>query len=169
MSSRVAVLHRPGAVEVRLAMRKSWLILVALTFWIVAWTIGGAMVIASLVAGNLHEAGFLSIWLVMWLLAEVFVGLAWLWHVFGREVATVSSETLSIKRDVFGLGPGRAYNTSQVTNLRALRYFGSFTSWSFGMVTWGLSGGTVAFGYRGKTHRFSILLPAGLNGGEGPR
>ena len=158
MSNRVAVLHQPGVVEVRLTMRRSWLILVPLTLWIVGWTIAGAAVIVSLVSGNLHDAGFLLIWLAVWLFAEVFAGLAWLWHAFGREIVTVSGGTLTIKRDVFGFGPARAYDTGEVRNLRALGYFGSLMSWSFGMVTWGLSGGTVAFGYRGKTHRFGIQL-----------
>lgn len=84
--------------------------------------------------------------------------LAFLWGAFGYEIISIYQGKLKIKRSIFGYGPGKEFDVSRISNLRASGFFGPMTSWKFGMAFWGLWGGTVAFEYNGKTRRFGISL-----------
>jgi hypothetical protein len=73
-------------------------------------------------------------------------------------VTTVELGSLRIKRSILGYGPVKNYEITKLSNLRASGFFGPMMSWSSGMASWGLSGGTIAFDYEGKTIRFGISL-----------
>lgn len=159
MSNRLTYIDQGIAFEVRIATKKNWWPLFFLPVWLVGWTLGGVAAFRA-VSGEtpIGARMFLIAWLTMWTFGEVFVFYTWVWNAFGKEIVRVESDLLRIKRDVFGLGPIRNFQTMEISNLRAAGFFGSLDSWSAGMAFWGLSGGTVAFDYKNKTHRFGIQL-----------
>ncbi len=127
--------------------------------WLIFWTMGGVAAFRAVLGEMpIGERMFLIVWLTMWAFGEVFVFYAWVWNAFGKEIVRIESGLLTTKRDVFGLGPIKSFQTMEISNLRAAGFFGNMTSWSAGMAFWGLSGGTVAFDYKDKTHRFGIQL-----------
>jgi hypothetical protein len=65
---------------------------------------------------------------------------------------------LSIRHDILGRGWEKRYRISKIENFRAAGHFGSMMSWRGNMAYWGITGGTVAFDYEGKTKRFGINL-----------
>jgi hypothetical protein len=119
----------------------------------------GILVLTQLARGKPDgEGAFLIVWLVMWAVGELFVAYTWLWNAFGKESVRVFSGLLTIKHDMLGLGRTRTFQIHEISNLRAVGLFGSMLSGASSMAYWGISGGTVAFNYRGKTHRFGIQL-----------
>ena len=101
---------------------------------------------------------FLAVWLVGWLAGELFAALAWSWMAFGEEVISVPPGNLAIARRIGPWGITRHYPLNECTALRAAGWFGTPGSVSDSLRPWGLSGGTVAFDYQGRTVRFGIGL-----------
>jgi hypothetical protein len=154
MGKRIKILGS----EIRISSPKNIFMLIFLPIWLTGWTIGGAFAIKQVISGESEEVWFLLIWLCGWIVGETFALYAFLWGVFGFEVITVELGSLRIKRSILGYGLSRNYEISKLSNLRASGFFGSMMSWSAGMAYWGLSGGTIAFDYEGKTRRFGISL-----------
>jgi hypothetical protein len=144
--------------EIHISSPKNIFMLIFLPIWLTGWTIGGVVTIGVLVTGKAKEAWFLVIWLCGWIVGESFALYTFLWGLFGFEVITVEFGNLKIKRSILGYGPSKNYEISKLSNLRASGFFGPMMSWSSGMAYWGLSGGTIAFDYEGKTKRFGISL-----------
>ncbi len=138
--------------------RHVWL-LAFLPFWLAGWTAGGVFLLIELLRGQpTGGATFSIIWLVFWAGAWAFATYAWLWTAFGKEVIGIASGVLTIKRDVFGRGPKKAFPAHEILNIRPIGFFGRMMTWEGGLAYWGLTGGTVAFDWRGRTHRFGIQL-----------
>jgi hypothetical protein len=131
--------------------------MVFLPFWLFFWTIGGATAIVVFIRGSGPRA-FLGVWLVGWLLGEIFVALAWCWMAFGREVISVRQRTLGVARAIGNLTMEKRYDLDECTGLRASGWFGPPFSFSANLRQWGLSGGTIAFEQNGKTVRFGLGL-----------
>ena len=144
--------------EIRISSPKNIFMLIFLPIWLTGWTIGGAFAIKQVISGGSEEVWFLLIWLCGWIVGETFALYAFLWGIFGFEVIAAELGSLRIKRSILGYGRSRNYEISRLSNLRASGFFGPMMSWSSGMAEWGLSGGTIAFDYEGKTKRFGIHL-----------
>jgi hypothetical protein len=97
----------------------------------------------------------------MWLAGELFAIYLFLWTAFGKELISVQSGTMAVRHDIFGYGRERRYQISKLENLRASGHFGSAMSWSYSMAYYGISGGSIAFEYEGKTRRLGIGLKEG--------
>jgi hypothetical protein len=147
-----------SASEIRIASPKNIFILLFLPIWLIGWSIGGATAIRIVISGQSKETWFLLIWLCGWLAGELFVLYAFLWGVFGHEVITTEQGIMIIKRSIFGYGPLKKYEIVKMSKLRAAGFFITTMNWDYNIAYWGLSGGTVAFDYDGKTKRFGINL-----------
>jgi len=160
VGSRVTYLDHGIAFEVRIATRKQWFLLLFLPVWLAGWTVGGIAAITQLLSKGTDPGGrvFLLVWLVGWAFGEVFCCYLWLWNAFGKEIVRVGSGLLTMKRDVFGLGRARSFQTMEISDLRAAGFFGNMRSVSSGMAQWEITGGTIAFDCNGKTNRFGIQL-----------
>lgn len=104
---------------------------------------------------------FLALWLVGWLVAEVFVAVAWSWLAFGEEVVTIASGTLTIARKVGRWQIARHFSLQECSNLRASGWFGPTVSFAESLRPWGLTGGTVAIDCNSEPVRFGIALDEG--------
>ncbi len=158
LSSRVAYQEQGDGFRVEIESNKQIWILIFVPAFLVMWTLAGISVAFSLLSGN-GSPGLL-LWLLMWTVAEAIISYAVAWAMFGKEIVELGDGVLTIKRVTLGLGPTRRYEADKVQDLRPSGYFGGFGafSWSWNLAYWGLTGGTVAFDYRGKTERFGIQL-----------
>jgi len=148
-----------SGLEIQIASPNNIFMLIFLPIWFTGWTVGGIATISHVVSGKAgEELLFMLIWLCMWLVAELFVLYVFLWGVFGREIISIQHGNLEIKRSILGHGPSKKFQISKIKNLRAAGFFASMMSWSLNMSYWGISGGTVAFDYDGKTKRFGLHL-----------
>jgi hypothetical protein len=122
--------------------------------------VAGVAVGVALLAGSAgSSAPFLVVWLAGWAAAWAFTGGVWVWHAFGREVVEANSDNLTISVMVGGWTISRRhFEPSLISNLRAKGWFGNFYSFRQSFVWWGITGGTIAFEYQGRTHRLGIQL-----------
>jgi len=49
---------------------------------------------------TVNPRAFISLWLVGWLLGEVWAIYSWLWAAFGKEIVTIKEGSLNVRRDV---------------------------------------------------------------------
>jgi len=154
----------PGGLRVVIPARRRWLVSLFLGVWMCGWTVGEVTALGALFAGKGPGLNsFLLVWLVLWTLGGAFAATALAWNVAGREVVSVSGATLTVRREVLGVGRTSEYDAASVRNLRvAPQPFDPFDFRS-GMRLWGLGGGVVAFDYGAATHRFG----AGVEEAEG--
>lgn len=160
MGNRITYLVQGEALEVHIRMKSHWWLLSFLPLWLAGWVVGLFVVLISLLIEQTKETDtpFLLVWLVFWFFAGALCAYVWVWHAFGKEIVKTEGELLTIKYDIFGWGLTRSFQINGISNLRAIGFFGNMFSWSYSNAMWGISGGTVAFDYRGKTHRFGIWL-----------
>lgn len=152
---RVKVGQDVRGLKVRIRAPRIWGALLFLPVWFAGWTFGGVMAARAFVK---EPQLFLAVWLVGWLAGELFALLAWSWIAFGEEIVAVRESVLTLEKRIGPLALTRHYPLHEASNLRAAGWFGSPMSFSDSMRPWGLSGGTVAFDYNGKTVRFGIGL-----------
>lgn len=141
--------------EIVVRAPRNWLLLAFLPVWLAGWTFGGVAAILSFVRA---PQLFIGVWLVGWVFGEALGLLAWLWGAFGEEVVAIDSGALRLVKRIGRFRRERRYALQEVSNMRALGWFGSPTSFSESLRPWGLTGGTVAFDYRAKPVRFGISL-----------
>jgi hypothetical protein len=127
-----------------------------LTAWLLGWGVGEVLAAREVFSGRrgLADDLFTAAWLAAWTLGGVFAIYAWLWMVGGREVIRLRPTSLSVKREVFGMGRSREYDLNYVKNLRVAAEPTYTWDWIGAMRFWGLAGGPVAFDYGARTYRF---------------
>ena len=141
--------------EVHVRAPRNWAMLAFLPFWLAGWTFGGIVAMLSFAR---EPQLFIAAWLVGWTFGEAFAVLAWFWAAFGEEVVAVDSGALHVGKRIGPLRRERVYLLHEASNVRAMGWFGSPTSFADSLRPWGLTGGTVAFDYHGKPVRFGIGL-----------
>ena len=144
--------------KVTIPSKKNILIILFLCAWMGGWFMGEIFAIRELISGKASNGSglFLAFWLCAWTIGGIFVLFAILWNIAGKEIITLSNDTLKIERKIFDIGITHEYLISEITNLRSLEIvnssiFSSRNPWEF----WGFGGGTIAFDYGLKTIRLA--------------
>lgn len=156
-TTRAMMQGGPEGLEIVIPAARNPVAMVFLGLWLVGWLMGALNAIARL-GRDLASDPVLLIWLVVWVVGGGVAGYSWLWMLVGKERILMGSSTLSIKRDVAGLGRTRRYGLSRIRNLRVmlrptgLRDFGATAR------AIGLTGGVIAFECAGATIRFGAPL-----------
>jgi len=129
--------------------------------WLGGWAFGEVSASGELLRnGDKTPTAFLTFWLAGWTLGGAFAASAVIWQLAGREVISVSSNTLLHRAEAFGLGWSRSYKASEVRNFRSTEYASnSFTNQRAWLppVT-GAGFGPVAFDYGARTIRMASSL-----------
>lgn len=156
-ATRVRMQGGPEGLEIVIPARRNLAAVLFLGLWLIGWLMGALDAVAR-IGRDLTSDPVLFIWLVVWLVGGSVAGFFWLWMLVGKERILMGSGTLSIKRDVAGLGFARRYGLSRIRNLRVMlrptgpRDFGATAR------AIGLTGGAIAFECEGKTIRFGASL-----------
>lgn len=117
--SRAVFRDSPEGLAVIIPATRSLLMLFFVGLWMVGWGIGAGMVLRQLLGETTLHFGsvFLALWLAGWTVGGAAAVRAWLWTAFGKERIVLRPATLSIKRDVLGVGRERRYDLPLVSNL----------------------------------------------------
>jgi hypothetical protein len=137
-------------------------LLLAGPIWLVGWCFGlyGAVFALGLGhRGYLLLDLFLIAWLILWILGGLAVAALVLWGYRGRERLTLTPDTVTLERLVFGYGRKQTFPRTAVHNFRfrsvKTDVFGAKSKWS----TLGVGGGKVRFDCNGKGYSFGLGLP----------
>src|SRR5438105_3770857 len=115
-SSRLLQERIDGVDQIRIPMRRNWLILIFVSFWICGWTVGGMTAIYQ-VSENFDW--FLIFWLGGWALGWVFAA-ATIWsQIAGSEIIRVMGRDLETSVGVGKLRWRRLYRGDHIRNLRS--------------------------------------------------
>ena len=181
-SARYTVESSSEGLRASIPARRDWLIILFLCAWLGGWFFGEVSAAKALLNPKGHsDSGFLSFWLLAWTLGGAFCVGTILWQLAGREVLIASGSSFVHRIECFGLGWNRTYRASEVKNLRATEYSSNpFTNQRAWFPPVGGPGyGPIAFDYGARTIRvapsldeaeartlvleLSARLPKGLN------
>ena len=150
----------PGGLSIVIPAPRHVFAMLFLPVWLVGWAFGEVSAVTELFgSGGQQPVGFLAIWLVAWTLGGGAALLFCLWMFAGKQVVRLSQGQLSVRWEIFGLGFGREYSVSDITNLR-IAAGGDFNPFSMLRAgdMWGFSGGPLVFDYGAHTIRFGLGL-----------
>ena len=142
---------------IRIPAKRTVFILAFLTIWLCGWAFGEVTAPIAFFTASHKQSGaaaFLLVWLCGWTLGGALVIYVWLWQLKGCEIITVSPTALGIKRELFGFGPAKHYDVSEIRELRVAPLAYNPFDYRSGMAFWAMGGGVFAFDYGFKTYRF---------------
>jgi len=154
--ARAIISPSSRGLEIIIPSRKNIFLILFLAAWLVGWAVGEITVPMTFIKGikDMGALIFSSAWLVAWTIGGGFAIYIWLWNIAGKEIITINNLTLIIKRDLFGHGKEKEYETSYISNLRiSPQPFNPF-NFSASLQFWGIGGGIFAFDYGSRTYRF---------------
>ena len=161
---RVTVTDGPNGLGLLIPPKRNWFIILFMGFWLCLWAAGEIMVPLQFLKGEISgiTAMFVVGWLGAWTVGGTFAIYLWLWNLMGRQTITMHGHTLTTRREIGGYGFNKAYDLSQVRDLRVSARGLNSWDYSASLEFLGLGGGLVAFDYGAKTYR----LGAGLDEAE---
>jgi len=115
--TRATVSEQVDGLRISIPSKWSWSLLFPAA-WLCGWTVGGVAAGLSLFR---RFSFFVCFWLVGWAVGEVVVGYMILYALGGREIIVANSETLTCRKQIFGLGWARSYRVVEMRNLRFQR------------------------------------------------
>ena len=161
---RWTVEEGPEVLEVTIPSRIRAIKFLFLLAWLGAWAHGEMWAINEILfKTDIEGAGFLLFWLTGWTVGGCFAIYVVAWMIGGKERVLLDADSLSVRKEIIGIGRRREFTIAHVSNLRvspvldpkvALASEASLVFLTF----WGAGGGKVAFDCGGKTHRFGIGL-----------
>lgn len=122
MRSRYVEPHAPrflrervdGVEQIRIPLRRSWLVLLFLGFWICGWTVGGIAAIHQVLR---DFDWFLIFWLGGWAVGWIFAARSILSQIAGSEIVRVVGRDLETSVGIGRLRWRRLYRGDRIVNL----------------------------------------------------
>lgn len=153
--SRIEYQTNPDGFTAFILPVKVIFVLFVMPIFLVVGLFSGALSITLLfVKGNLAILFFIILLLVnMW-----YLGYAWLWNAFGKEIVVVTAEQLTVKHDVLGTGKTRGYPLSEITDLRVDIKEPPIFSMAWKEKAYGLWGDSISFTWGDKVLTFGRFL-----------
>lgn len=146
------------ALQITIPIKKQWFQIFFSCSALISWLIGELVVSGILWTGNQIGAPipFLLVWLIIWTMGGAFLAYLLSWQLFGKEIITVSAQSLITKRGVLVLGFPKEYSAAHIRALRvsATNNIPSMWCWMLNGWFYGMNGGWIAFDYGAKTIRF---------------
>ena len=101
--------------RISIPVKRRWLVIPFLLCWLSLWTYGGLETGSKLAK---HFDLFDFVWMGMWLIGE-FWAIAWCLRMLaGRDEVAVSGDTLTIRKQIFGIGLTKIYSITEACDLR---------------------------------------------------
>jgi len=159
-TSRVVITETPDSLRLVIPGNRSWFVIGFLGLWICAWAVAEVMVPVQFFQGAIpsEAESLLFAWLVVWTVGGLLAIYALLWQAIGKEMAAVQGQVLITRRDIGGFGLNKAYDLSQIQNLRVESSGFNPFDISVALQLWGIGGGMIVFDYETNTHRFGASL-----------
>lgn len=107
--------------------------------------------------GSFGVDGFLTFWLAAWTCGGAMVIFLMLWGYFGRETFVSGQGEATLRKTIFGLGLKKRMEAREIKNFRMeavnTSRFGN-NRWAF----WGFGPGKIKFDYGLKTYSFGLAV-----------
>lgn len=127
--------------------------------WLMAWTVGGVIVIASY--GTLTQVSvklFTIIWIAFWAYFEFKIVRVFMWKRFGKEKFWIKNGTVFYQQDINGRGKIKEYDLNLVSDFNLIELQkGNFAD-VFNQTFWVKGGERLEFTCQGKIIRFGLQL-----------
>jgi hypothetical protein len=107
--------------------------------------------------GNPGADGFITFWLVAWTIGGISTAILLLWGYFGQEKLVAYGGEVLFEKGVFGIGQKKRLDAGEIKNIRTDHpNTGWFSSnrWAI----WGLGPGKIKFDYGLKTFSFGLAV-----------
>ena len=151
-----------GGVELTIPSRRNYLMVAVFIIWLGGWFMGESAAIRTVFFEHKSlddgHTAFMAFWLIGWTAGGIGVLLAVLWNIAGCERVRFGSDEVVLRKEIYGLGFGRRYDPSKVSNLRVLETSG-FPA-NFGRRAWGVNAAPLAFDYGAQTMHFGAGIDA---------
>lgn len=143
-----------------LPSRKHVLPLVIFPIWLIGWCLATALASLPFIADPSRgfPDPFLAVWLILWIAGEAYACLTLLWQVAGKEIIEASYQSISLRRDMFGVGRISTYLAEHIRDLRATTHSVPYSPFARLTYGWSLGHGTLAFDHGARTVRFGATL-----------
>ena len=145
---------------------RSWFTLLFFSIWLVFWTLGGGLAIATLLS---DPQLFIALWLVGWALGWVYAAATIAWQLTGKSQVTIANGALVHGWSMLLFKRAIRYDVTLITDIRPAVFshtpLGYHAIMSFPPFLPGIKGmrGSVLFDYGGRTN--SVMN--GLDEAEG--
>lgn len=137
--------------EISIPSRLDWFAFVFLSVWLAIWGVTEVFSLRTLLT---NPRASLVLWSIAWTVIGGFCFYIWLWMIAGRETVSVQSDSLTIKLTLFGHVRGREYELRHVSNLRVDPEPRDSEGPRITAI-YAFSTGPIAFEYGSKTVRFA--------------
>ncbi len=163
---RARVFNNPFELRIVIPVRRHWLAMFFVGGFLVVWS--GGLVCFWLLAGlrlwgELPDPYDMLADIGIWLASTGFLLCLFMWPLVGREVITVGYKSLTVRREMLGLGVERDFELGRIRRLR-------FAPFNYRAAGWGpyqiispalllhVFCGEIVFEYEGQTHCFGMKL-----------
>ena len=129
-----------------------------LLIWLIVCLFGCLTAVSTLNRVSLGRHLFMLAWVIFWMTSGLFAITTLLWLLFGEEVIVLSDEQLSIKRQIFGVGKTKSFDTGRINDFRVLSHPAAPTVCNSHRgnqipLLWKMTG-PMTFAYDTQTYRF---------------
>lgn len=107
----------PGKMIITIPARRTLITVVFLAFWLFMWTRGWNSAASQIADG--HADAFLYIWITAWTFGGLLACLFVLWSIIGKEIVTLTTSQITVKRTIAFLSRKSVCDLNTVTNLGA--------------------------------------------------
>jgi len=151
-----AKIYRDGdTIEITVPSKKNFFTIIFLTAWIGGWFMGESSALEQVFNENADTTAnsFITFWLVGWTVGGLFAILILLWFIGGEEIITVDEGVLELGRQIFGLGPIKLY---QITDIKQMTVSPTRDKdqWGNNRGRYLIKSGLIEFDYGLKTIKF---------------
>jgi len=157
---RISVRREYGGTVIEIAARKNWPMILFMTVWLCGWAVGEYFALQTLLSSDapIYANAFIIFWLLGWTIGGGFAFYTVLRQLFGREILTVESGVLTLRRTVSGLGGKREFETGRIKNIMIIPDHAVGIRKMEGKKIPGRLGGRIKFDYDEKSIRFGMSL-----------
>lgn len=151
-----AKIYRDGdTIEITIASKKNWFSIIFLTAWLGVWFMGEFSALERVFNQNTDTTpiSLLIFWLVGWTMGGLLIIVILLWFIGGEEIITVDNGVLELGRQIFGLGPIKLY---QITDIKQMTVSPTRDKdqWGNSRGRYLIKSGLIEFDYGLKTIKF---------------
>ena len=157
-NGKAKIENSTGNYKISVPSKKNWFALIFGTAWMGGWYFGLTSAISSFGFGSEGGFdGFMTFWLIGWVIAGVAISSMLLWGYFGEESLEFNRQELRFNKTIFGIGIKKTLQKKEIKNFRFEKINESMlggSRWAF----WGLGPGKIKFDYGFKTFSFGLAV-----------
>ncbi|MDP4093625.1 MAG: hypothetical protein Q8920_09720 [Bacillota bacterium] len=153
---RALIENSAESIKITIPAKKKIFTIVVLSLWLLVWLAAEVGVTSQLIfQGPGIEVAFFIFWLVLWTAGGVLALLILLWNLCGKEIIETKGDIFKIERRILRFSISREYLIKDMNNFRFRSSGTNLFSVRAGLEFWGFGAGNIVFDYGMKTIRFA--------------